>query len=133
MYSKFVKCKIQNLKEFYYNNYQTYRKLLSTLLERKTGKYISNFFNENIKDIKKTQIGIKFLVSMKHKNNGQPSLIRNNEKYINDLIKIANNFNNFFTPIAETVCSVKNKIFKKIIYKFFINKKQWLFHNNCQK
>ena len=123
IYSKFVKCKNQKLKEFYHNNYKTYRNLLSTLLKRAKEKYFTKFFNENIKNIKKTWIGIKSLVSMKHKNNDTPSIIRNDEKYINDPIAIANTFNNFFTSIAETVQS-KIKFSNKPFRSFFINIKQ---------
>ena len=90
IYSKFVKCKNQKLKEFYHNNYKIYRNLLSTLLKRAKEKYFTKFFNENIKNIKKTWIGIKSLVSMKHKNNVTTSIIRNDKKYINDPIAIAN-------------------------------------------
>ena len=67
---------------------------MSTLLKRAKEKYLTEFFNEN-KDIKKTWIGIKSLVSMKHKNNDTPSITRNDEKYINDRIAIANTFSNF--------------------------------------
>ena len=80
IYSKFVKCKNQKLKEFYHNNYKIYRNLLSTLLKRAKEKYFTKFFNENIKNIKKTWIEIKSLVSMKHKNKDTPSKIRNDEK-----------------------------------------------------
>ena len=116
IYSKFVKCKNQKLKEFYHNNYKTYRNLLSTLFKRAKEKYFTKFFNENIKN--KTWIGIKSLVSMKHKNNDTPSIIRNDKKYINDPIPITNTFNNFFSSIAENVQSkikFSNKSFKSIL------------------
>ena len=64
---------------------------------------------------------------MKHKNNDTPTIIKNDEKYINDPITIANTFNSF-TSIAETVQS-KIKFSNKSFRSFFINKKQWLFHN----
>ena len=99
IYSKFVKCKNQKLKEFYHSNYKTYRNPLSTLFKRAKEKCFTKFFNENIK---KTWIGIKSLVPVKHKNNDTPSIIRN-EKYINNPIAIANTFNNFFTSVAETM------------------------------
>ena len=114
IYSKFVKCKNQKLKEFYHNNYKIYRNLLSTLLKRAKEKYFTKFFNKYIKNITKTWIRIKSLVSMKHKNNDTPSIIRNDKKYINDPITIANTFNNFFTSIAETVQS-KNKCFRSFL------------------
>ena len=91
IYSKSVKCKNKIMKEFHHNNYKNYRNLLSTLLKRAKEKYFNLF-----KDIKKTWKGIKTLVSMKQKNNGTPSLITKDEKYINDPVSIANNFNNFF-------------------------------------
>ena len=50
---------------------------------------------------------------MKHKNNDTPSIIRNDEKYINDPIPIANTLNNFFTSIAETVQSTQIKFSNK--------------------
>ena len=80
LYSKFVKCKNKILKEFHHNSYKNYRNLLSTLLKRAKEKHFTNFFNQNIKDIKKTWKGIKTLVSMKQKNNDTPSLITKDEK-----------------------------------------------------
>ena len=79
IYSRFVKCKNKILKELHPNNYKSYRNLLSTLLKRDKEKYFTNFFNKNIKDIKKTWKGIKTLVSMKQKNNDTPSLITKDE------------------------------------------------------
>ena len=121
IYSKFVKCKNQKLKEFYHNNYKTYRNLLLTLLKRAKEKYFTKFFNENIKNIKKTWIGIKSLVSMKLKNNDTPSIIRNDEKYINGLIASANIFNNFSTSVAEAVQS-KIKFLNKSFRSFLSTK-----------
>ena len=60
------------MKEFHHNNYKKYRNRLSTLLKRANEKYFTNFFNENIKDIKETWKGIKTLVSVMQKNNGTP-------------------------------------------------------------
>ena len=118
IYSRFVKCKNKILKELHPNNYKSYRNLLSTLLKRDKEKYFTNFFNKNIKDIKKTWKGIKTLVSMKQKNNDTPSLITKDEKYINDPASIANTFNNFFTSVAEIVHSkiqFSNKSFRKFL------------------
>ena len=55
---------------------------------------------------------------MKHENNDPPPIIKNDEKYINDPIAIANTFNIFFTSIAETVQSkmkFSNKSFKSFL------------------
>ena len=118
IFSKFVKCKNKILKKFHHSNYKNYRNPLSTLLKRPKEKHFTNFFNENIKDKKKTQKGIKTLVSMKQKNNDTPSLITKDEKYINDPVSVANAFNNFFTSVAEIVHSkikFSNKSFRKLL------------------
>ena len=118
IYSRFVKCKNKILKELHPNNYKSYRNLLSTLLKRDKENYFTNFFNKNIKDIKKTWKGIKTLVSMKQKNNDTPSLTTKDKKYINDPVSIANTFNNFFTSVAEIVHSkikFSNKSFNKFL------------------
>ena len=60
------------MKEFHHNNYKNYRNRLSTLLKRANEKYFTNFFSENIKDIKETWKGIKTLVSVMQKNNDTP-------------------------------------------------------------
>ena len=59
IYSKFVKGKNKITKELYHNNYKSYINFLSTLLRRTKKEYFTNFFNENIKDIKKTWKGTK--------------------------------------------------------------------------
>ena len=80
IYSKLVKCKNKIMKELHHNNYKSHRNLLSTLLKKAKEKYFTNFFNENIKDIKKTWKDIKTLVSRKQKKNNTPSLITKYEK-----------------------------------------------------
>ena len=47
------------MKEFHRKNYKNYRNLLPTLRKRAKEKYFTNFFNENIKDVKKTWKCIK--------------------------------------------------------------------------
>ena len=117
IYSKFVKFKNQKLKEFCHNNYNNYRNIFSTLLKRAKEKYFTKFFNENIKNIKMTWIGIKSLMSMKHKNNVTTSIIRNDKKYINDPIAIANSHQ------LLRLFSQKSS-FQTNPSKAFINKKQ---------
>ena len=111
IFSKFMKYKNKIMKELHHNNYKNCRNFLSTLLERAKEKYFTNFFMQNIKDVKNTWKGIKTLESMKQKkkkkNNDRPLLITKDEKYINDPVSIADTFNNFLIN-----CSLKNQTFK---------------------
>ena len=75
---------------------------------------------------------------MKHKSNETPSIIRNDEKYINDPVAITNTDNNFFTSIAETVQSkskLSNKSFRRFLStknndSFIITATNTLLHEN---
>ena len=49
IYSKFVKCKNQKLKEFYHNNYKTYRNVSSTLLKEQKKNISPNFLMKTLK------------------------------------------------------------------------------------
>ena len=68
-------CKDRNI-EYLYENCLTklslslfhLRKLLSTFLKECKQTYFSSYFNENIKDIKKTWKGIKSIMFLKSKN-----------------------------------------------------------------
>ena len=77
--------------------YKKYRDLLSTLLKdcKNKNKYFS-YFNENIKDVKKTWTGIKSIIYEKYLNSDFPSSIFNNWKYIAESTTKAN----------ETLCTI---------------------------
>ena len=52
------------------------------------------------------------------KNNGTPSLITEDEKYINNIVSIANTFNKFFTSLTVNVHSkikFSNKSFRNFL------------------
>ena len=54
IYPKSVKCKNKIRKEFHHNSCKNYRNILPAHLKRAKEKYFTNFFNENVKDLKKT-------------------------------------------------------------------------------
>ena len=113
-----MKCKKKILKKFHHNSYKNCRNLLSILLKWAKERFSTNFFIENIKDIKKTWKGRKTLVSMEQRNNDAPSLFTKDETYINDPVSIANTFNDFFTFVAEIVHSkvkFSNKSFRNFL------------------
>ena len=125
--SKFVKCKNKIMKEFNHNNYENYRNLLFTLLERDKENYLTKFLNESIIGIKKTWKGIKILVSMKQKNT--PSLMTRDEKYINDPVSIL--LITFLPLLLKLFTQISN--FKWIIQEFLVIRNQWFFLNKFCK
>ena len=119
IYSKFAKCKNQKRKKFYHSNYKTYKNILSALLKRAKEKYFNKFVHINIKILRPWQ---QLNPCWQwNKNNYTPSRIKNDEKYINDAIKIAN--------ILYWDGSVKT-LHKKPYFLFPNVLKRWFFQNN---
>ena len=92
-----------------HKNCKTYRNLLSTLLKRAKEKYFTKFFNENIKNIKKTWIGIKSLVSLKHKATPHHHSIIHGQSRFETLKPIARKKNGEIIEVRESKQNCTNK------------------------
>ena len=64
--------------------------LISTLLKRTKRSYFTNFFNDNLNDLKNTWKGIKNLISFKTVSHYSPSSIYYNNKTVTSPFEIAN-------------------------------------------
>ena len=66
-------------------------------MKQRKKHYYSNYFKNNIKDMKKTWKGIKSLISLNAKESESPKTILNNKREVlTNPIGIASNFNNSF-------------------------------------
>ena len=63
--------------------------------------YYHNFFNDNANNIKNTWKGIKQIININNKSNNHPSSLFIDNKLITDPKGIANEFNVYFSTIAE--------------------------------
>ena len=85
---------------------ESWRKVFQTLLQWKHQRY-----TEESERYKSPSIN-------EAKNNGTPSLITKDEKCINNLVSIANTFNNFFTSLTDNVhwkIKFSNKSFRNFL------------------
>ena len=91
------------LKEECHTNYKKYRNLLSTLMKKSKLAYYNRYFEKKRKSIKNTWIGIKSLIPLKTVASSIPTVLSlDNGDSITNPYDIANTFNNYFAPIAET-------------------------------
>ena len=85
-------------------HYKKYKNLLSTLLKKSKQAYYDRYFEKNLENIKNTWKGIKSLISLKTVASSIPTVLSLDNGYtITNPYDIANNFNNYFASIAETL------------------------------
>ena len=85
--------------------YKQYRNLVSTLLKRSKRLYFTNFFNDNLNNLKNTWKVIKNLISLKTISHSSPSSRYYNNKTVTNPFEIANSSNNYFSNNALDIQS----------------------------
>ena len=100
-FKRYIKKKDPIHKSELHEKYKQYRNSISTLLKRSKQNYYNNFFELNINNMKKTWKGIKSIISIKTATSNTPNLLSHNNEVVNNPIKIANIFNNYFSSIGE--------------------------------
>ena len=103
LFAKFIKSNYINQKNEMHVKYKQYRNFISTLLKRSKCLYFTNFFNDNLNNLKNTWKGIKNLISLKTLSHS--SSIYYNNKTVTSPFETANGFNNYFSNIALEIQS----------------------------
>ena len=70
-------------------------------MKKSKQKYITKYFESNIKNLKTTQKGIKSIISLKSSTSILPDLLNFGNRTISDPFKIVNFFNNYFSSVGE--------------------------------
>ena len=97
LYRKMCRTKNPLKREELVNKVKTYKKYILSLTRKSKANHFNNFFQENKLNLFKTWEGIRKIIN---KENKEINCIQVGNKTINNP-KIANNFNNHFTSIAE--------------------------------
>ena len=103
--TKYIKLKDVTLKNEAQIKYKQYRNLLSTLMKESKKSYFTNYFQNNLNDLKSTWKGIKNLISLKELPNVAPSNIFDNGRSLTEPQEIANAFNKYFVNVATDIQS----------------------------
>ena len=81
--------------------YKTYRNMLSTLMKKSKQNYFIKFFENNLKNLKNNWKGIRIVISVKNSSSNSPALLTYQNENIDNLERLTNIFNNYFSTIGE--------------------------------
>ena len=111
---KFIRTKDHENKKILHDKYKIYRNNITNLLRISKKNHYKNFFHLNIDNTKKTWEGINEIINKKTKED-QNIVLNKNGKKLTEPLDISNEFNLFFSTIAN---KIQNQIPSK---KDFVN------------
>ena len=117
LFKKYIKCNSHNNQNALHNEHKAYRNNLSTLMKKGNKLYYTNYFKNNIKDMKNKWKGIKSIIYLKAKEFESPQIVLNNKgEVLTNHVDIASSFKNFFILLDQT----SNLILSKRLTHFII-------------
>ena len=99
LYKRFLKSK----DNFWYQRYKYYRDMLNRLIRKSKSNYYKDYFENCRNNAKKTWKGINDLLGKTSKKNSSGISIKIGNSIIDNQKTVANNFNEFFTGIAQNL------------------------------
>ena len=103
---KYINAKSQQSKDRFGNLYRTYRNLIVSLTRRSKKNHYARYFDIHSKNSRKVWSGVRDLISTQA-NSECPISITTGDSVTSDPEIVANDFNDFFTTIAD---SIRNKM-----------------------
>ena len=101
--TKYIKQKDVTLKNEAQILYKQYRNLLPPLIKEGKKSVFTNYFQNNLNDLKNTWKGIKNLISLKKLSYVVPSNVSDNGRSLTEQQKRANGFNKYFANVATDI------------------------------
>ena len=115
-----VKCKDRDQKLVFETEFKSIRNDITRLTRNNKKNYYDRYFTKHKSNLSKTWQGIKEIINMKGKNSDYPSCIIVDGNTVTDPTEIANQFNNFYTSIADDILQ-KRKYPGNKSYKDYLN------------
>ena len=103
LYNKYTKCKNPDLKTEIFTSYKFHRNQLVQVIKSSKKSFYQNYFTENNKNLRKIWLGIKEIVNIKSKTQVLPTCLTVNNSNITDPVQISNQFNDYFSNIADNI------------------------------
>ena len=107
LYKKYIKCKNTVTRNQIYQLYKTLKNQITQIIKLNKKNHFTRYFTANNNNLRKLWDGIKELINIKPKNKGSINCIFVNGKTVTAPKGIANNFNLYFTKIADNILSGK--------------------------
>ena len=122
LFGKFIRTKNETNKMSLHNEYKNLRNRIVELIRKSKFMYYKNYFQNNTSNIRNLWRGINRLVNLKSRSNDCPSYMEDESgKALNDPNMIANNFNDYFSNVAENILN-KQKYIGDSNFKRFLSK-----------
>ena len=132
LYNKFIKEKDIDKKEQMHKEFKFLKNTITKEIRSKKKQFYQQYFLENSTNARKLWAGINEIINIKPSKNSVPNCIEeivnketNETKNITDPVKIADNFNNYFTSIADEILKDRkyagNKHFSEYLKQPLIN------------
>ena len=83
--------------------YKNLKNRINSLIYHSKKNYYTKYFNQYSNNIKKIWTGIKNIVNIKTKDHNAPNCIEVNNDLVTDNKEICNNFNQYFTTVADNI------------------------------
>ena len=103
LYKKFIKTKNVQKKEKFHQEFKTLRNQIVTLCRQSKSMHYEKYFTDNANNAKSTWKGIKSIININKASKTEISSIMVNNEVTADPLKIANEFNRYFTTIASNL------------------------------
>ena len=103
IYKRYTKTKNNEARTQIYSEYKILRNTLTNLINLSKENYYKSFFRNHNNNIKHLWKGIKEIVNINSKNLKHPTSIQINDSVSNDPVIICNEFNNYFSNIADKI------------------------------
>ena len=103
LFKKYISMKNSIMRDNLHTEYKTLKNRLNSLIYHSKKNYYTKYFNQYSSNIKKIWIGIKNIINIKTKDHNSPNCIEINNELITDNKEICNNFNNYFTTVADKI------------------------------
>ena len=103
LFKKYIGMKNSAIKEDIHAEYKILKNRINSLIYHSKKNYYTKYFNQYSNNIKKIWIGIKNIINIKTKDHNSPNCIEVNNEPVTDNKEICNNFNEYFTTVADKI------------------------------
>ena len=108
LYRKYINCKNINTKTAIHIEYKALKNRITSLIYFSKKEHYTKYFNQYSNNIKKVWIGIKNIINIKTEDRNSPNCVEVDNQIITDNKEICNNFNDYFSSVADKIL-LKNK------------------------
>ena len=103
LFKKYINMKHLPTKDNIHTEYKVLKNKINSLIYHSKKNYYTKYFNQYSNNIKKIWIGIKNIINIKTKDHNAPNCIEVDNDIVTDNKQICNNFNQYFTTVADNI------------------------------